>query len=438
MTAFDWWILAIAFMSAAACAVLGNFLVLRRLSMMGDAISHAVLPGLVMAFVLTSSRNPLPMFIGAAAVGILTALLTQWVNRFGKVDESASMGVVFTSLFALGLVMINLLPGLGRLDIDPECVLYGAIETAALALPGDAWLIGGVLVPPAALNLAIVLAVNLAVVGALYKEFKISSFDPELATSLGIHAGFMHYLLMTLVAVTAVASFEAVGSILVIAMLIVPAAAAHLLTDRLGVMVGLSLVVAAASAIGGFTLATKLPQWTGTLWLETNVAGMMAAVSGVVFAGAMLLSPRYGVISRLAARWSLSTRIATEDALGTLIRREEEQGGRVVLSWRRLIRSAGAGPILSRLALRRLLQRRQVESSPEGLALTDQGRADATDLLRTHRLWETYLVEAAGTRPDHTHSTAEKLEHVTSQEMKSKLREDAPASGQDPHGRPIP
>ncbi len=245
MWALDGWIVAVAMLCAAASALLGNFLVLRRMSMLGDAITHAVLPGLAVAFFVSHSRSSLPMFLGAVVVGVLTAFFTEWIRRVGNVDEGASMGVVFTSLFALGLVMI--VQAADKVDLDAGCVLYGAIELTPL----DTVSLLGRAVPRAFLTLGVVTVVNLLFVVLFYKELKLSSFDPALATTTGFNASLMHYLLMVLVAVTAVASFESVGSVLVVAMFIVPPATAYMLTDRLQVMIGLSLVVAIFSAVLG-------------------------------------------------------------------------------------------------------------------------------------------------------------------------------------------
>lgn len=296
---FDTWIVAVGALCAAACALVGSFLVLRRMSMMGDAISHAVLPGLAVAFLLTGSRASVAMFAGAAVTGVLTAVFTQWISRLGNVDRGASMGIVFTTLFALGLLLIT--RGAERVDLDPGCVLFGAIELTPLDVVAD-WTVGGALfeVPRAFLVLGTVFLINLAVVVFLFKELRISAFDPELATTLGINAGFMHYVLMTLVAVTTVAAFEAVGSILVIAMLIVPPATAHLLTDRLSVMIVLSVVLGVLCAAGGHAAAVYLPALTGHDAVSTS--GMMAVMAGVFFLAAALFAPRHGIIARRGRR----------------------------------------------------------------------------------------------------------------------------------------
>jgi len=291
----DTWIVVIGALAAVACALLGNFLVLRKMSMMGDAISHAVLPGLAIAFLVTGARASWTMFLGAALVGVLTALFTQWVSRFGTVDEGASMGIVFTTLFAAGLLLI--VQAADTVDLDPSCVLYGAIELTPLdvvwrpELFGYEWA-----VPRAAIVLSGVLLLNLLFVILFFKELRIVSFDSALADTMGIRSNWIHYLLMTLVAVTTVAAFEAVGSIIVIAMLIVPPAIAHLLTDRLDLMVVLSAVMAVVSAVLGHLSALTLPQWIG--FEETSTSGMMAVVAGACFLLVLLFAPKQGILAR--------------------------------------------------------------------------------------------------------------------------------------------
>ncbi|MBC2593237.1 metal ABC transporter permease [Ruficoccus amylovorans] len=294
--AYDTWIVIIGALCAIAAALPGTFLVLRRMSMMGDAISHAVLPGLAVAFLVTGTRASLAMFAGAAIVGVLTAVFTQWISSWGKVDRGASMGIVFTTLFAFGLLLI--VQAADHVDLDPGCVLYGAIELTPLDVLADIE-VGGILleIPRAAVVLGAVAVVNLLLIVSLYKEYKISAFDPDLATTQGVNAGLMHYLLMTQVAVTTVASFEAVGSIIVIAMLIVPAATAHLLTDRLGLMLVLATGFGALSSFVGHVLALWLPPLMG--FAGTTTSGMMAVATGLFFLLAWLFSPRYGVVRRI-------------------------------------------------------------------------------------------------------------------------------------------
>ena len=298
----DTWIVIIGALTAIACALPGSFLVLRQMSMMGDAISHAVLPGLAIAFLVTGARASLSMFVGAAVVGVLTAVFTQWISSWGKVDRGASMGIVFTTLFAIGLLLI--VQAADHVDLDPGCVLYGSIEVAAW---DTAWTfsIGDLLVevPRSAIVLGIVSLLNLFIVVAFFKELRISSFDPDLATTQGINAQWMHYLLMTQVAVTTVAAFEAVGSIIVIAMLVTPAATAHLLTDRLGLMLILASIIGALSALIGHLLALVVPPLLG--FESTTTTGMMAVATGLFFLLAWLFAPRYGWITRVLFKRSV-------------------------------------------------------------------------------------------------------------------------------------
>ncbi|MCA9295115.1 MAG: metal ABC transporter permease [Phycisphaerales bacterium] len=235
------WTIIVGALCAAACAMPGSLLVLRRMSMMGDAISHTVLPGIAIAFMLTNSRAALPMLIGAAVVGVVTALLVELIQRRGSTDTGAAMGIVFTTLFALGIILIRRAASADHVDLDPGCVLYGAVEL----VPLDTRDFLGHQVPRAVFNLSLVLLLNLVFVAGLFKELLVSTFDPALSDTLGIRSRWMNLLLMGMVAMTAVAAFESVGSILVIAMMIVPAATAQLLTDRLSTMLGLSCLVAA-------------------------------------------------------------------------------------------------------------------------------------------------------------------------------------------------
>ncbi len=430
-TGLDIWIVVTGALHAMACALLGNFLVLRRLSMMGDAISHAVLPGLAVGFLLTGSRENIPMFVGAAVAGVLTALFTQSINRIGRVDESASMGVVFTSLFAVGLILI--VQAADSVDLDPGCVLYGAIELTPL----DTIKVAGLDIPRAAITGMVSLGLNLAFVLLLYKELKISSFDPALATSAGFHADLIHYLLMIAVAATTVAAFESVGSILVIAMLIVPPAAAYLLTGRLGIMIVWSLVIAILAAAGGHVAAITVPGWFG--YVDTTTAGGIGVVAGLLFAAVFLFAPRNGLVSRMVHRGLLSLRILEEDILGLLYRARESGSMPEPGLDRESVRSSllAARPAF-RFALGHLAMTRHVERTGTAMRLTEEGMQRARSLIRDHRLWESYLHDVADVATDHVHMTSEKLEHITDAVMRDELEAETRAPERDPQGKTIP
>lgn len=422
LTAVDLWTILVAACSSVACGVIGCFLVLRRQALLGDAISHAILPGLAVAFMVTGSRDPLPMFAGALAAGVLTAVLSVGLHRWGRVHEDAAMGVVFATFFAVGVVLINLVAR--RVDLDPSCVLWGNLEFAGL----DLMPLGPIEAPRALRTLGPVLVLNVAVIVVFFKELRIASFDPHLATTMGISAAVVHYGLMTLVAGTCVASFEAVGSVLVVAMLVAPGATAHLLTDRLGRMIGISAGVAGVAAVAGYLLAVQL---------RTNVAGMIGACAGAEFFAAVLLAPRYGVVMKLARRAALTRRIDAEDALGMLYRWHERSRGRRPLT-RADILAALTGGWTTRWALRSLRRAGKVQADRAGaLTLTPSGMEEAARVVRSHRLWESYLARHLGLPLDHLHEPSHRAEHFISPAMQEAIDRDI-TPARDPHGREIP
>lgn len=281
-------ILLVGSLVAVSCALVGSFLVLRKMSLMGDAISHAVLPGIVIAFLLTESRANLPMLLGAAAVGLLTVLLVELFVRTDRLKEDASIGVVFPALFAFGVLLVSRYAG--QVDLDVDCVLYGEIAYS----PWDLLILGGQSFGPKALwSASVVLALDLALVLGLYKELKLATFDAGLAASLGFSPVLIHYLLMGAVSITVVGAFDAVGAILVVAMLIVPPATAYLLTDRLGPLLLLASALGVSAAIGGYYTA---------YWWDASIAGSMAVVAGAEFLLAFLAAPRHGLIARSVRR----------------------------------------------------------------------------------------------------------------------------------------
>jgi manganese/zinc/iron transport system permease protein len=423
----DGWPIVVGILCAVSAALLGNFLVLRRMSMLGDAITHAVLPGIASAFLISHSRSSLPMFTGAILVGILTAVFTEWIRRVGRVDEGASMGVVFTSLFALGLVL--LVQATDHVDLDPDCVLFGAIESTA----EDTVLFLGSEVPRAAVILGFVTLLNLSFVVLFFKELKISSFDPALATTMGFSARLMHYLLMVLVSLTAVASFESVGSVLVVAMFVVPAAAAYMLTDRLAWMIVLSVVIGAASAVLGHGSAVIIPRWFG--FSSTTTASMMAVSTGTLFLLAALFSPKHGVLVKWVRRHFLSFRILCDDIVAMLYRCEERDAPKPTRNV--LAETLFASPWTLSAALSVLGRRGEIVAH-DMLQLTTKGKKRGRQLVRSHRLWEQYLVVETSTQADRIHDKAERFEHFTDRPLRDRLDRVTDAPATDPHGRPIP
>ena len=415
--AYDLGTITIGIVGNASCAILGCYLVLRRMSLLGDAIAHSVLPGLVAAYLLSGQTYGPPIFLGAMVMGLVTSFLTQSLHTWGKVAEDASIGVVFTSLFALGVIMIETLAKSAHLD---DCVIDGQLEYAWYT---SASLFGWEM-PRAMASVGPALALVLLFVAVFWKELKIVAFDPALAAAMGFRVMLVHYLLMAMVAGVTVSAFESLGSILVVAMLIVPAATAAMMTERLWSMMLWSVLFASTSAIFGYL---------GAKALNTNAAGMTAVVAGIQFGGAVLLAPRQGLVSRWLRRWSLAVRIAAEDILGRLFRAEEARD-----RGREIFGDQAEEGWLARLARWQLARRGYVEAAGDGLRLTARGRSAAQNLVRAHRLWESFLETHFELPADHLHEPAERMEHFLGDELQAEIDAELAGRHVDPHGKEIP
>lgn len=263
------WIILSGSLIAVSCGLLGSFLVLRKMAMVGDAISHAVLPGIVLAYLFSGSRGTVPMLIGAAALGVLTTVLIELFYKKAKLQVDASIGITFTWLFAMGIILISLFAG--QVDLDQDCVLYGEIAY----VPLDLWLVGTQSMGPRTVWIASgMLLFILLIIWRGYKGLFVTTFNEEYASAIGINVAFWHYLLMSSVSLTTVISFESVGAILVVAFLIVPPATAYLISDKLKEMLWLTALFAILSSVGGYFLA---------VWINGSIAGAMATIAGVQF-----------------------------------------------------------------------------------------------------------------------------------------------------------
>lgn len=279
----DLYIIITASLVATTCALLGCFLILRKMAMVGDAISHAVLPGIVLAFLVSGSRDSVTMLIGAGLIGILTTFLIEFFHKKARLQTDASIGVTFTWLFAVGVVLISLFAG--KVDLDQDCVLYG--EIAYVPLDVIITHAGDNIGPRAIYIMGTIFVVILLFIIAFYKELFLTTFDPAFASAIGISTSLWHYLLMSAVSATTVASFESVGAILVVALLIAPAATAYLITDNFKWMLVIASITGITASIGGYYLAVSL---------DASIAGSIATVAGVIFGFAMVFSPTHGLL----------------------------------------------------------------------------------------------------------------------------------------------
>lgn len=275
------WIIFTGFLVASSCGLLGSFLVLRRMAMVGDAISHAVLPGIVIGYLVTGSREPWVMVPAAGLLGILTSSIIEVLHQKAGVQSDASIGVTFTFLFAIGVILISMFAG--QVDLDQECVLYGEIAYLPLnpLVLANGWSLGPKMVW---ILMPLLLLISLGIY-LFYTPLSLTAFDPAFALSIGIKVGFWHQVLMGAVSFTTVASFDSVGAILVVAFLVVIPSTAWLLSQRLPLMLGLCLLLAFIISVTGYLAAS---------WLNVSISGAMACSSGVLFVLAFLFSPLEG------------------------------------------------------------------------------------------------------------------------------------------------
>ncbi|WP_299114001.1 metal ABC transporter permease [uncultured Winogradskyella sp.] len=275
----------IASLVAVACAIPGTFLVLRKMAMISDAISHSILPGIVVGFFITHDLNSPLLIVLAALTGIITVVLVEYIQKTGLVKEDTAIGLVFPALFSIGVIMIA--KNANDVHLDVDAVLLGELAFA----PFDRLIIAGTDVGPKALwIIGMILIITLTLLIAFFKELKVSTFDKGLATSLGFSPAIIHYGLMSVSSVTTVGAFDAVGAILVVALMIAPAAAAYLLTKNLKKMLVLSVVFGIFSAVFGYWVAH---------WLDASIAGSITTVLGLLFLAVYLFAPNKGIIAVL-------------------------------------------------------------------------------------------------------------------------------------------
>ena len=407
------WALATAAVIAASCGLVGTLLVVRRMSLVGDAISHAVLPGIAVA-VLAGGRAGGPLvFLGALVAAMVTVWLTQGLKSAGGLAEDAGAGVVFTTLFALGVVVIGLAPP--GTHLDAACVLHGELAF----LPFDTVSVAGVAMPRAFVTGGIVLAGLAAAAAATWKWQVFTAFDPAGARAAGIPVAGVTAGLLAATAVATVASFDAVGAVLVVAMLVAPAAAAELLARRLHRMALVAMALGAVAACVGYLAAWRL---------HTSAAGMIAVVLGLEYAVAAVLAPDDGLLARLVGRVRLAWRVAQEDRLATVWRAEES--GHRDAARPRTPHEAMVGRWLEFTG--RLVR------DGSTWRLSPAGRREAENVVRSHRLWEAWLGRHADLPLDHLHPPAEWVEHHLGAEMRERLQADMEERAADPHGREIP
>lgn len=402
-----------------SCGLLGSFLVVRKMALVGDALSHAVLPGVALGFLWNMSKDPVAIFVGATIAGLLGAVVVNVIKQTTFLKEDTALGLVLAAFFAIGICIVTMLqqlPSGNKSGIDK--FLFG--QAAAISRD-DVKL------------MAVVTLLAVAAIVIFYKEFLITSFDAGFARAAGFPVQVMHYALMLLLAFAVVIALQAVGVVLVSAMLITPAAAAYLLTDRMSRMLILSVLFGIFAGVSGAFFSFLRPN------LPTGPFMVLGA--SLVFTLAFLFGPKHGVIFRWWQHRSRSNRIQRENTLKAIyhvLENRDFHGETVTL--KELAERRRHTLEEAKMEVRALRGHRlaSLDEEENTLVLTPEGWQRAAAIVRNHRLWELYLANAAQVAVDHVHEDAEKIEHVLGEEVVRELERRFEFARKDPHGKAIP
>lgn len=397
--------LAAACMVGILCGTLGVFIVLRNMSLIGDALAHAILPGIVVAFILVG-YSTIGFFIGAVAAGLLTAVAITWIQHSSNTKNDAAIGIAFTAMFAIGVIGISRISRDQGVHLDLKDFLFGNILGVSNE---DLWLTGPVTI------------FTLIAVTLFYRHLFATTFQATIARTMGISVQTVHYFLMLLLSFAVVAALRTVGVILVVAMLITPAATALLIARRLPAVLLLSAGTGLVTAVLGFILSVAF---------ETTPGPAMTIVATGFYVLALILAPEKGLLARLIRKRALRRKIMEEDIL-----KIAKKAGLSTDSWvLQLNLSGGKMKRYTQLLIKKGLLHKQGDQ----WELTPAGEARANEIIRAHRLWETYLVELAGMQEAHIHDDAEVQEHLLGDDVLDEIEAMLGFPKKDPHGSPIP
>jgi len=390
------------------CGVLGCFIVLRNMSLVGDALAHAILPGVVVAYMLVG-YSTLAFFSGAVVAGLITAFGITWIQQRVRTKNDAAVGIVFTSMFSLGVILISRISRQDGVHLDLKDFLFGyalGVSDTDLMLTG------------------LVTAYVLFSVTVFYRYLFSSTFQDVVAQTMGIPVRLLHYFLMLLLSFAVVASLQTVGVILVVAMLITPAATALLLSQRLRVVLFIAGGIGMLSAIVGMVVA---------VWLNTPPGPAMALVATAFYLLTVVFAPRKGMVAKAYFRYQRKQLTVREDILKRVFRQNQKHGAAdpVFIRSELELSNAGWNRNLSDLRRKGLMEKAE-------LRLTDAGKLLALRMVRAHRLWETYLNQEVGLTPEQIHDEAERLEHLLTDEMLDRVDTELGYPEMDPHGSVIP
>ena len=383
---------------AISSGTLGCFVVLRRMSLLGDALSHAVLPGVCLGFMITWTKDPVWILAGAAASALLASWLIRMILRHSRLKPDAAMGLVLSGFFGFGTLLLTRIT---RLPAGDKSGLNTFLLGQASAISEqDLWFMG-------TLSLAI-----MASVFAVFKELVVTSFDEGFAAAAGLPVRGLHFLLMGLTGLAVVISIQAVGVVLVSAMLIIPAASALLCTDRMWKMVLLAVAFAGSAGVVGLN---------ASFFDRALPTGPFVVLSlSLVFLGAYLFSPRYGVAARALRRARQARRTERENGLKS-VHQVLEQDATSSVSLARLAAFRKERPGRTRRVARAIVRRGWAKEERDAIALTERGLSRARELERNYRLWELFLTSEVNLPLDHTQRDAENIEHILGPELAREL-----------------
>ena len=408
---YEWAIRALiaSSMIGVMCGILGVFIVLRNMSLIGDALSHAVLPGVVLGFVV-AGYSVLGFFTGAVLAGIVTAVLITWLQRNVPIKNDAAMGIVFTAMFSIGVMWISRISRQDGVHLDLKDFLFGN----ALGVSNE----------DLYLTAMITVFVIISVI-VFYRYLFATTFQVVIAETLGIPVKLVYYFLMLLLSLAIVASLKAVGVILVVSMLIAPAATALLLSDKLQQVIVISALFGLFSAILGLILAIAL---------ETTPGPAMAVTATLFFLTAVIFSPKKGLLFKALHQNNIRRKVELEDTLKQSLKLHELND----LTLGNLANRLGFSERKVNKYLSKLRQANLVEVQGTAIGLNERGVRAANKLVRAHRLWETYLVNQVGMNEAQIHDHAERLEHILTDDVLDEVDKELGYPNIDPHGSPIP
>ncbi|MBR9920789.1 MAG: iron chelate uptake ABC transporter family permease subunit [Bacteroidetes bacterium] len=394
-------------MVGLTCGVLGCFIVLRNMALIGDALSHAILPGVVFAFMIVG-YSVVGFFTGSVIAGLLAAVIITWIQQRVKTKNDAAIGIVFTAMFSIGVMGISWISRNEGVHLDLKDFLFGNV----LGVANQDLILSG-----------LVTVFVLYSIVLLYRPLFVTTFQPIIAQTMGFKVERMHYFLMLLLSFAVVAALQTVGVILVVAMLITPAATALLLAERLPWVLGIAGLIGLLSAVLGLYLAIEF---------ETTPGPAMAVVATLFYLMAVFFSPKKGLLGQTIRKRRLQQRIQAEDFLKQSLKLEQREQ----LNKSNLQENLG----FSRRVFGRIqsLLRRKGLLDNDGYHLTTEGRKEANRLVRAHRLWETYLVDQMGLSAENIHEEAERYEHLLTEDLLDEVEAELGYPTIDPHGSPIP